>query len=170
MLIFIAIAIGAFILVAGSFLFGHDHDVDHDLDHDAEPTIGIFSMKVIGTLAMGFGAAGAIARNYGSDYLISSLWGLGTGAVLGLLMYGVLRVIYTQQASSLVETSSALGQQASVTTSIGQDMTGEIEVFIGGRKMVYLARSEDGKEIPKGRLVQVVQVSAGELIVKEIKK
>ena len=29
MLVFIAIAVGAFILVAGSFLFGHDHEVDH---------------------------------------------------------------------------------------------------------------------------------------------
>lgn len=177
MLIFVAIAIGSFILIAGSFLFGHDHDAgdhaadagdDHDLDADAEPTISVFSMKVIGTLTMGFGAAGAIARHYGADYLISSLWGLGAGLVLGLLMYCVLRVIYTQQASSLVQTSTALGQQATVTTSIGQNMLGEVELFLGGQRMVYPARATDGGEIAKGKVVQVVRTAAGELFVKEI--
>ena len=83
MLIFIAIAIGSFIFIAGSFLFGHDHDADHhdighgaeghDISQDMEPTISFFSVKVLATLTMGFGAAGAIARQYGADYLVASL-------------------------------------------------------------------------------------------------
>lgn len=179
MLIFVAIAVASFLLVAGSFLFGHDHDVgdhtadagaDHDVDHDAEPTIGVFSMKVIGTLAMGFGAAGSIARYYGSDYLMSSIWGIGTGLILGLLMYCILSVIYTQQVSSLVQTSSAIGQQATVTTSIGQNMVGEVELSVGGQRMIYLARAVDGKEISKGKVVQVIRASAGEVFVKEIEQ
>jgi len=178
MLIFIAIAIGSFVMVAGSFLFGHDHDsgdahVDqgpggHDISHDMEPTIGFFSFKVIGTLTMGFGAAGAIARQYGADYLGSSLWGVATGIALSLVMYLMLKLIYQQQASSLVQTSSVIGQQAVVTVPIDADRAGEIELFTGGQHMTYLARAAKGKDIAKGRTVKVVDVAGGELIVDEV--
>jgi len=178
MFIFIAIALGSFLLIAGSFLFGHDHDsgdahVDHgpgghDLSHDMEPTISFFSFKVIGTLTMGFGAAGAIARQYGADYLVSSLWGLGTGIALSLLMYLILKVIYQQQASSLVQTSSVIGQHAVVTVPIDPDRAGEVELFTGGQHMTYLARAAKGKEIAKGRTVKVVDVAGGELVVEEV--
>src|SRR5215471_3843542 len=114
MMIFFSIALAAFIIVAGSFLFGHDtdggHDISHDVDGgDAEPTISFFSSKVLGTLLMGFGAAGAIARNYELSYLSSSLIGLAFGILLGGLMYLVLGVFYKQQASSLIPTRSAIG-------------------------------------------------------------
>jgi len=90
MLIFAAIAVAAFIIAAGSFLFGHDidHDVDHDVGHDAgagEGTISIFSTKVIATMLMGFGAAGAIARYYGLGYPASSAIGVGFGVVLAAI-------------------------------------------------------------------------------------
>jgi hypothetical protein len=138
------------------------------MDHDAEPTISVFSMKVIGTLTMGFGAAGAIARHYGSDFLMSSVWGLGTGLTLSLFMYLILSLIYSQQASSLVQTSSTVGLQGTVTTSIGSNTTGEVEIFVDGQRMVYLARSADAKDIPKGKIIQVTQAAAGELFVKEL--
>jgi len=178
MLIFVAIAVGSFMLVAGSFLFGHDHDtgdghVDHaldghDIDHDAEPTIGFFSMKVVGTLTMGFGAAGAIARHYGADYLVASLWGAGTGIVLSLVMYLILKVIYGQQVSSLVQTSAAVGEKGTVSVSIGETMAGEVELFVEGRQMIYIARSATGKPIPKGHLVKIVRVAGGEVFVEEV--
>src|SRR6266576_1290218 len=120
MMIFISIAIAAFIIAVGSFLFGHDHDFDHDHDHDAghgdhggvsgEATISIFSTKVIATLLMGFGAAGAIAVHYGASTLVASLVGLGCGVALGGVMYFILELIYRQQCDSLVPTSAAVGR------------------------------------------------------------
>src|SRR5437867_3760007 len=122
MLVFVAIALAAFILVAGAFLFGHDHDTghdhgdsSHDVDAGGEPTISIFSTKAIGTLLMGFGAAGAIAMHYGLSHIPASLIGLVCGLVLGSLMYGIQVLFYKQQASSLVPTSSALGCTGTVT-------------------------------------------------------
>src|ERR1043166_4785449 len=134
MLIFVSIAIAAFIIVGGSFLFGHDHDVDHDhgdLGHDvdggsAEPTISIFSTKVIATLLMGFGAAGAIAMHYGANSVIASLVGVGSGVLLGGLMYFVLELFYRQQCDSLVPTSAAVGRTGIVTVSIGEGTPGEV--------------------------------------------
>ena len=178
MLIFIAIAIGSFIFIAGSFLFGHDHDADHhdighgaeghDISQDMEPTISFFSVKVLATLTMGFGAAGAIARQYGADYLVASLWGLGSGIVLSLLMYFVLDIIYKQQSSSMVETSSAIGQTGTVTVSIDPNAIGEVGVEVSGRYMSYLAKASTSKPIPKGATVKVVNVVGSELIVEEV--
>lgn len=174
MLIFIAIAIGSFIVLASSFLFGHDHDVDHaDGDHgvdghDVEPTISFFSMKVLGTLTMGFGAAGAIARQYGADYLASSLIGLGSGILLSGVMYLVLSIIYKQQSSSLVQTSSAIGQSGIVQTGISGGKLGEVSLNVGGQYMTYLAKSSSGQEIPKGTTVRVVGLIGSQLVVEEV--
>jgi membrane-bound ClpP family serine protease len=154
-LVFIAIAVGSFIILASSFLFGHDHD------------IGFFSMKVLGTMTMGFGAAGAIARQYGADYLASSLIGLGAGIVLAGVMYLILSIIYKQQASSIVQTSSAIGQTGIVQTGIAGDKLGEVSLNVGGQYMTYLAKSSAGREIPKGRTVKVVGLIGSQLVVEE---
>jgi membrane protein implicated in regulation of membrane protease activity len=177
-LIFLAIALGSFILLAGSFFFGHDHDTDHadvghgidghDVSHDMEPTISFFSIKVIATLTMGFGAAGAIARVYGADYLVSSFIGLASGIALSLLMYFALSLIYRQQSSSLVLTSSAVGQTGIVQTSITAGALGEVSLNVGGQYMTYLAKSAGAKEIPKGRTVKVVGLIGSQLIVEEV--
>ncbi len=174
MLVFIAIAIGSFLILASSFLFGHDHDADHvDHDHafdghDVEPTISFFSMKVLGTMTMGFGAAGAIARQYGADYLASSLVGIASGIVLSGVMYLILHIIYKQQASSLVQTSAAMGQTGIVQTGISGDKLGEVSLNVGGQYMTYLAKSSSGQEIPKGRTVKVVGLIGSQLVVEEI--
>jgi len=179
-LIFLSIAIGSFIIIAGSFLFGHDHDTDHadaghvgdghDLSHDMEPTISFFSVKVLATLTMGFGAAGAIARQYGADYLVSSLIGLGTGLILSLIMYFLLDLIYKQQASSLVQTASAVGQTGIVQTSVDRDAPGEISLTLGGQYLTYIAKSSKGVAIAKGRTVRVVGVVGSQLVVEEVEQ
>jgi membrane protein implicated in regulation of membrane protease activity len=171
MLIFIAIAIGAFLLVAGSFLFGHDHDVghDHDLGHDmgadAEPTISFFSVKTMATLLMGFGSAGAIAMQYGANHLVASLVGLGCGLVLAALMYLVLSLFYQQQASSLIATSDAMGCSGTVTASIVENGLGEVSLSVDGQYTTYSASSRDGLEISKGQTVRVVRTMGSQLVV-----
>ena len=175
MLIFSSIAVAAFIIVAGSFLFGHDHDggdAGHDAGHDGdsggdEPTISIFSTKVLATLLMGFGAAGAIARYYKADLVLASLIGLGFGVFLGGLMYGILRIFYRQQASSLVPTSSAVGCSGTVTVSIGANSLGEVSLDLQGQYATYLARSTDGSPIPKGLSVRVVKTVGSQLVVEQ---
>lgn len=172
MLLFVTIALAAFLIVAGSFLFGHDHDLGHDQDlsHDAEaagsePTVSIFSIKVIGTLLMGFGAAGAIARFYGANVLGASLIGLGSGLVLGAIMYALLNLFYSQQASSLVATDDILGRSGTVTVSISEGGVGEVGLNIAGQYMTRLAASSDGQAIARGQAVRVVRTVGSQLIV-----
>ena len=168
MIIFISLALGAFILVAGSFLFGHDVDHDTDGGHDAggdESTVSIFSTKVLGTMIMGFGAAGAISTHYGATYLIASLIGVLCGVLLAAIVYGILEIFYTQQSTSLVATSSAVGCTGAVTVSIGESALGEVGLYLEGQYRTFSATSGDGKPIAKGQTVQVVRTVGSHLVV-----
>lgn len=170
MLIFIALTFGAFIIVAGSFLFGHDVDHDTDAGHDAggggdEATVSVFSTKVLGTMVMGFGAAGAIATHYGATILIASLIGVLCGVLLSAIVYGILEIFYTQQSSSLVPTSSAVGCSGAVTVSIGEGATGEVGLYLEGQYRTFCATSGDGKPIAKGQTVQVVRTLGSHVVV-----
>ncbi len=166
-MIFVSIAFAAFIIVAGSFLFGHDHDADHDAgDAGNEATISIFSTKVIATLLMGFGAAGAIAKTYGASNLIASLIGLLSGMVLGAITLLILDFLYKQQASSLVPTDAAVGRTGTVTVSIPSTGQGEVGLQVNGQYCTYSASSTGG-EIPKGQMVRVVRTLGSQLVVEK---
>jgi len=177
MFIFVAIAVAAFIIVTGSFVFGHDHDAGHDHDHagaghgadfgSAEPTISIFSTKVLGTLLMGFGAAGAIATSYGASHLVASGIGLFCGLLLGGLMYLVLGIFYKQQASSLIATDAAVGCCGTVTVSISAESPGQIGISVEGQYLTYSASSMDGAPIPKGQRVRVIRTMGSHLVVEK---
>jgi membrane-bound ClpP family serine protease len=163
-LVYLGIALASFVAVAGTFLFGGDHD--HDADHDAgDHEIGLFSPKIIFSFTLGFGAAGSIASAYG----LRALWCLLSGIIFGFLLacgaYGILAVFYKQQASSVIPTESALGKIANVTSEIPGSGVGEVGVDVRGQYQIYLARSRPGKTIPKGARVKVVENQGGQLVV-----
>ena len=170
-LLFTGIAIGSFLFVAGSFLFGGgDHDVDHDHDggggaHGDDASLSFFSPKVIFTFMLGFGAAGAIASSYDLKTHWCIVIGVGCGFCLALVAYGMLALIYKQQATSLINTNSAIGKSAQVLTAIPLNGTGEIGLEVQGQYQTYLARAKRGDPIPKGARVKVVENEAGQLIV-----
>lgn len=170
MLIFLAIMIAGVVMLVGGFLLGHDHDADHadhggDAGHDSEPTVSIFSTKVIGTFIMGFGGGGAIAQYAWNEVVRSSLTGFGVGLVMGAFMYLVMRLLYGQQSTSLVESSSIVGRTGTVASGIGAHSVGQVVVVVGGQSMTYLARSSGEKEIAKGKMVKVIACSGSDIVV-----
>jgi len=170
MLIFGSIAIAFFIIMVGGFLFGHDHDAGHDhgFDHGDAATISIFSVKVIATFGMGFGAAGAVASYYGYDTVMSSLIGVGFGLLLAGSMYILLNLMARQQSCSLVATSSLVGHTGTVTIAISKNGNGEVAVSGAGNYGTYSARALDDVAIAKGRTVRVVRTSGSLLLVEEV--
>jgi membrane-bound ClpP family serine protease len=184
MLIFVCITAAGLILLVGGSIFGHDHDGDHDHGghfdyghdaghdavHDIEPTVSVFSTKVIGAFIMGFGAGGAIAAYYGAGPLSASFIGLAVGFLMGLLMYWVMRLIYSQQSTSIVTTNTAVGEIGMVTVPIGRNGTGEVAITLGGQHRSFLARSVDTNAIAKGRQVRVVQTTGSQLVVREVEE
>jgi membrane protein implicated in regulation of membrane protease activity len=170
MLIFAAIAIGGFIFLVGSLIFGgHDHDVSHDAGHDvgdsAGETVSIFSSQVIYTFIMTFGAGGAIGRYYDISYPLSSLIGTSSGLVFAAFMFLMLKIAFKQQSSSIVRIDDAVGKIGTVSTTIGSNSAGEVGLNVNGQFRTYTARSS--KEIFKGKQVVVEGVTGGELLVKE---
>jgi len=175
MAIFVAIAIAAFLIVAGGFLFGHDSDggIDHDFDHDVghgggydvHGIIGIFSIRVIFTFVMGFGAVGAIARHYGMSYPIASLIGIVAGMILAALMYGIMMLFIEQQASSVIPTDNLLGCTGTVIVPIDKDKAGEIGVSLGGEYHTFAARAADAGALCKGCAVRIVAMTGSVLTV-----
>jgi membrane-bound ClpP family serine protease len=176
-MIFVAIALAGFIVVAGAFLFGHDHDLghdfSHDFSHDAGPDvhgiISIFSTRVIFTFIMGFGAAGAIARAYGADNLIASLIGVAAGIILAALMYGVMLLFIEQQASSVICSDALLGCTGTVTVPIDKDAVGEIGVSASGEYRTYTARAQGAGPLQKGRTVRIIGMTGSVVTVAEDK-
>jgi membrane-bound ClpP family serine protease len=94
----------------------------------------------------------------------SILIGIAFGFLMAAVVYAFFAVIYKQQASSLVETSSTIGKVANVLTVIPAGGAGEIGLQVAGEYRTYLARSRQG-EIAKGARVKVVENLGGELIV-----
>jgi membrane-bound ClpP family serine protease len=174
--IFLAIMIAGVIVMVGGSLFGHDHDagVDHDHDHGHEAgsgneaTVSVFSTKVLGTFVMGFGAGGAIAQHYWDNLFRSSLAGILVGAFMAAIMYVSMKLLYSQQSTSLVDTGSLIGSQAMVITDIDANSIGQVTIRTGVEAPTYLARATAGKHFAKGTTVVVVQTSGAQVIVDEV--
>ncbi len=176
--IFFAIGIGCLGFLCLSLLFGGDHDHDHDLGHDVghdhdhadgagtgEPTVSIFSTKVLLTFGMGFGCVGSIAKFLDASTLAASLYGIGSGVLLGLVMLAALKLIYKQQASSNLNYATIVGQTAKVTVSIDEDSAGEIGTTIQGEYTHLVAHAVGGKKFARGINVKIIKVNGSEVVV-----
>jgi membrane protein implicated in regulation of membrane protease activity len=166
-LVFLAITIASFLGVGGSMLFGgHDHDFSHDhsVGGAGDHSVPFLSPQIIFSFTLGFGSSAAIASAYGMKLHWCILIGFGFGFLMAAAVYALYSVIYKQQATSLIETSSAIGKIANVITVIPPNGSGEIGLQVEGQYRTYLARSRAG-EIPKGSRVKVVENEGGQLVV-----
>ncbi len=163
------LGIGFTYIVATSFLgmiLGIGDDVDsHDGDasHDHE-TVSVFSPKVIAIFMVGFGGAGTLATHYGADPIISSLSGLTGGGILGTMALFGLRLLHSQQASSEINTSDAVGLPATVLVDIPTVGSGQVALTVKGQYLTYTASSR-GIAFPRNATVRVAAAEGSHLIV-----
>jgi membrane-bound ClpP family serine protease len=113
-----------------------------------------------------FGAAGAVARNYGLSYPLCSLIGMACGLVTGTAGWQLLRVLWKQQASSTVTRDDIVGAAGEVKTAIPEGGVGQVSIVARGQRLYPMARSADGKAVEEGALVKVLE-SAGDCVVVE---
>ncbi len=140
------------------------HDGDTSSDHD---TISIFSPKIIAIFMVGFGGTGFIATYYGIGLALATLSGLGSGAALGGLALLGLRLLHSQQASSEVRTSDAVGLPATVTLAIPSVGHGEVSVTVKGQYLTYSASSR-GISFPRNSTVRIQAAEGTNLIVGQL--
>jgi len=178
MLVFLTLALAGFVLLVFGWIFGHDHDFGHDFSHDfghdmghdvdQEGTISIFSLRVLATFVMGFGAAGFVCVwKYKTNNLAASIAGSGFGFAIATLMYSFMRILTKQQGTSSFPLSSLVGSEGIMIVAIDPDETGQVGITFKGQYDTYLAVAKSGKAIHKGKSVRVVAVSGNELVVEE---
>jgi hypothetical protein len=75
------------------------------------------------------------------------------------------RFLIGSQASSELRRGELVGLQAEVTVPIGKDSMGQIALSTKSGRMTAMARSADGKPIPRGQFVQVVRTIGPQVLV-----
>ncbi|MBU0983070.1 MAG: hypothetical protein KKA42_04320 [candidate division Zixibacteria bacterium] len=172
MIIFASIFGVGFGVLVLSLIFGSDADIDVDADIDLDLDHGgpsIFGAKMIALLMVGFGAAGFGMRAT-TDVSMStaSLTGVGGALLMGVIGYVILRAFYASQASSTITNQDILGQTGNLLDGINGDRYGQVACVIGGREILFLARSEDAASIERGTPVRITAKAGNVVTVQKI--
>jgi len=173
MIVYAAISIFGFLillvmLVAGDFLGGHDADGFGDADHGGFEHAGgpsVFSVRIMASFLTAFGVGGVVARYYGLSHPAASGVGALAGTVMSALVYQFARILYSQQASSELHMSTLVGRAAEVSVAIPASGVGQITLTSGGERTDHIARSADGRAIPRGMEVTITALRGDSVIV-----
>lgn len=146
------------------------HDISHDVDH---PDVGLSPLSpiVIATFITTFGGTGLIINILTS---LSPVLGLFIAAASGVGLSGAMfllynRVLMAAQGSSEVRIGELVGRSAETTTPIPEGQVGEIVLVVRGARARHPARSADGRAIPRGASVEIVE-EAGNVVLVQAKE
>ena len=171
MLIYAAVAAFGFLvilimLVAGEIL-GGDHDVGHDgsLAHGDAGGPSVFSVRIMSSFLTAFGVGGVVGRYYGMSHPAASGVGVAAGIVTATIVYQFARLLYSQQASSEVHMTGLVGRTAEVTVMIVDGGVGQVTLTARGERSDHIARSNDGRAIPRGAEVIITGLTGDSVVV-----
>jgi membrane protein implicated in regulation of membrane protease activity len=165
-LVFLSLGVVGLLLLALSVFSGYDLDADADVHPGVA---GLLSTRTLGVFLTGFGAVGAAAALYlppgGSKALIASTLGVASGGVLTGVYLLAMRLIQSQEASSLVGDRELVGLEGHVTVPIPADGVGEVTCAVGGQTTRRMARAASGQAVPEGARVRITDVYGATVIV-----
>ena len=149
----------------------HDVGVDIDVDHALSGISGItfFSFRSLVAFFCFFGWVGFICIRSGVWSLLALVFASLAGLVAFFCVAFLLRFFYSMAVSGTVNIKEAIGEIGTVYLVIpeGKNMTGVVNVMVGGALREYKAISENGKEIKTNERVQITGLlDASTLIVK----
>jgi membrane protein implicated in regulation of membrane protease activity len=142
-----------------------DFDIDADFDAGGGSSFGVFDTRVISVFLTAFGIVGAIALQFGLGGIISSLMGIGSGLLLGGLIFGFGYYLANQEATSPVTNRELVGRTAKVVVSIKPGSIGQISLQVRGERIEKLAKIRGEKEIIAGETVFIEERSGNSFIV-----
>jgi membrane protein implicated in regulation of membrane protease activity len=136
------------------------------------PDIGVspISPITIASFITAFGGIGVITSQFFKiDPRWSLVWATGGAVVLsGLMFLFYSQFLIRSQGSSEVRASELIGLPAEVTVPIGEAATGQVSYLTKAGRMLSMARSVDGREIPRGQLVTIVRVIGHTVLVRPV--
>ena len=133
-------------------------------------TVSPLSPITIATFITVFGGMGALSMQlFDLDPRWSLLIAIASGLVGSGLMYlAYTRVLLAAQGSSIVRRSELLGLQAEVTVPIGETTPGQVTYVTKTGRMSSMARSVDGRALPRGQFVEIVQSAGPQVLVRPL--
>ncbi|HET9476019.1 MAG TPA: hypothetical protein VFP63_00880 [Dehalococcoidia bacterium] len=126
------------------------------------------SLRSLMAFMTAYGASGMITSSYGWSTLASSLFGIIPGVVMAFAAYQVMRMLYAQQASSVVEIGELNGRMGMVDVAIPPAGVGKVTVSTHNGSSSFIARSEGGIAIAAGEKVVVTGSLGSELVVSRV--
>jgi hypothetical protein len=192
LVIFIGLAIGAFIGLAILLALGFEHEVevgegpeleaDVDIEVEAETEIeteagfeagpSMLSIRLLLFFTVGFGVFGVIAMTVFNWTGIYAIFAAVAGAfVCYFVAYYVLKLLWKQQVSTQFSVGSLVGCDALVVQKIPAGGIGEIKAKCpntGLEKYVSAKAADVKQSIDKGEIVTVKNILASTCIVEKI--
>lgn len=123
------------------------------------------SLRSLMAFFTAFGASGLITSSYGWSTLASSLFAVIPGVVMSFVAYQLMRMLYGQQATSVLEVGGLLGSNGVVDVAIPASGLGRVTVGTHAGSSTFNARSQDGAAIGNGERVVVRGTMGSELVV-----
>jgi membrane protein implicated in regulation of membrane protease activity len=148
---------------------GSGHGAVHaDAAVDAGFRFPFFSPLALAAFAGALGAFGLIARlGLGLDDWASLLVAVPAGmATSYAASYAGWKVMSGAEASSQIRSADLEGARAEVLTPIPGGGLGEVAALVNGQRFTASAREAEGREVPRGAHVTVVQMVGSTLVVK----
>jgi hypothetical protein len=177
MLIYAGIAVFGFLfllimLFAGD-LFGGDHEITaHDgaFDHGGDAVGGpsVFSARIMASFLTAFGVGGVVARYYNLSHPAASGVGIVAGVAMSSIVFQFAKILYSQQASSELQMGTLVGRTAEVSVGIPAGGVGQITLTAGGQRTEQVARSADGRAVPRGAEVLITALRGDAVIVSPV--
>lgn len=168
--------IGDFFDDVGDFIGDHvpdfggaEADVGGDVggDHGADTGEGPspFSLRSLMAFMTAYGASGIIATAYGASTLVASTVSLVPGGVMTVIAYQGMKMLYSQQASSVVQISGLVGKSGVVDVAIPPSGVGKVSVSTTEGYSSFIARSDGDQAIAAGERIVVTGSLGSELVV-----
>ncbi len=117
-----------------------------------------------------FGGVGIICNEFfGLDPRLGLLVATVSGLAVSTMMYFIVtQFLIRSQASSELRSGELLGKEAEVTVPIGETGPGQVSYLTKSGRMSSIARSVDGKPIPRGQAVIIVRTVGPQVLVQAI--
>jgi membrane-bound ClpP family serine protease len=150
----------------------HDHDVGHDVhgDGDGDASPSFLSVRILSLFAVAFGAVGVIGTAKELPGFLTLLISTLSGGGIGYAGLRLMRLFWSQQASSTVGANEFLAQYGEVHTEIPSGGFGEISVVIRGQRFYIPARTKGGIPIPQGSRVFIAQHDGTRVVVESMEE
>jgi membrane protein implicated in regulation of membrane protease activity len=174
-MIYIAfLAIGAFGLLSSLILgefghgdFGHDFSADgHDGGDTDSPKI--FSLRIIFAFLMAFGIGGGAMYLYDKSIGGQIIVGILSGVVTGAITYYIMKLLYSFQGNSNIDSANFIGKEATVTIETTDNGSCQIKLDTGGGDNLYIGKEKNSAFLKKYDIVKIVGQIGNVLIVEKL--